>query len=81
MGRECLECRENDKQFHTNMHYKCHNENCENYIVPTTVTKTMLKPPDDYKNKLILELIQQLFEKENEIFMLKHELSLRKASS
>ena len=31
--RECYECRENDKNFKTSIHYKCTNSNCENFIV------------------------------------------------
>ena len=73
MGRECLDCRENDKMFNTNLNYKCENDYCENYIKPTVV-----KQVDDYKQKLIVELIEQLFKKDKEILKLKQEIWLLK---
>lgn len=35
--RECYECRENDKNFKTSIHYKCTNSNCENFIAPLEI--------------------------------------------
>ena len=37
--RECSDCRENEKTFRNNMHYKCVNEHCENYIASVKETK------------------------------------------
>lgn len=36
--RECYECRENDKNFKTSIHYKCSNSNCENFIAPLEIS-------------------------------------------
>ena len=36
--RECYECRENDKNFKTSIHYKCTNSNCENFIAPLEIS-------------------------------------------
>ena len=35
--RECCECRENEKTFRNNLHYKCVSKDCENYIKPVVV--------------------------------------------
>ena len=72
MGRECSDCRENDKMFCMNMNYKCQNDNCENYI--KIISDKPIVKYDDFKNKLILELLEKLFEKEKEILKLKEEL-------
>jgi hypothetical protein len=31
--RECSDCRENDRCFSMNLHYRCENTYCENYVV------------------------------------------------
>ena len=69
MARECSDCRDNEKMFNTIINYKCQNDYCENYIKPTVV-----KDVEDYKQKLIVDLVQQLFKKDKEILRLKQEL-------
>ena len=88
--RECSDCRENEKTFRSNINYKCQNDYCENYIKPTP-TEKKIEPPvlsryepynivvskySDFKHKIIIELVEQLFEKDKEIAILKQEINL-----
>jgi len=61
--RECNDCRENEKTFRNNFHYKCVNEHCENFVSPIKQEKPFNK--DDYIKFL-----------ENEISRLTKEINL-----
>ena len=64
--RECCDCRENEKTFRNNFHYKCVNDNCENYITPVEFV--------DFQKDMINQLIDKLNEKHNENLRLKKEI-------
>ena len=53
--RECSDCRENEKSFRNNLHYKCQNDYCENYIKPVEQKKNLEQV--DFQRDLINQLI------------------------
>ena len=71
--RECSDCRENEKSFRNNLHYKCQNDYCENYIKPVEQKKNLEQV--DFQRDLINQLIERINEKQSENLLLKREIN------
>ena len=74
--RECSDCRENEKTFRNNFHYKCVNENCENYIAPIKIIEKIEDKPFD-KDNYIKFLENQISNLTTEINLLRYKNSLK----
>ena len=76
--RECSDCRENEKTFRNNLHYKCVNEHCENYISSIKETqKIEIKPFHSVEYISFLE--NEIAKLTKEIYLLRYENGLLKS--
>lgn len=68
MGRECCDCKENDRSYSFNLYYKCQNDWCDNYIDLGVSIKKMLCEPSCNKEQILDKPLQLKRYKIDEFF-------------